>query len=88
MNALIKITCWLTLWVDLCLVFGVLFTHQSADQSHSTSALMAIGTTKVSSLAGGSPFILSIAAWTAFLAIAALRANRRIETQRPEDNGG
>ncbi|MBW8780381.1 MAG: hypothetical protein JF599_00625 [Verrucomicrobia bacterium] len=72
MHLVSKTVCWLTLWVDACLLLGVLFTH--TDATHSVSASMAFGAFTVSSLdRGGSFFILAIAAWTAVLAIFALR---------------
>jgi hypothetical protein len=68
-----RLVCWLTLWVDVCLIAGVIFTERSA--GHRISAEISFGA-KVSSFdKGGSIFILVIAVWTAFLAICALRSD-------------
>jgi hypothetical protein len=63
----------LTLWCDLNLMLGILFTGQYGNAK--ISAVMTIGGFSVDSNSyGGAPFITFISIWTAALAICCLLA--------------
>ena len=67
---------WLTLWVDLCLMLGVLFTGSYGNVK--MVAQITIGSCSVDSHThDGAAFIMVIAIWTALLAIGGLLGLRK-----------
>jgi hypothetical protein len=71
MKTIAAILIWLTLWCDLCLIVGVIFTGTYG------SAVINIGSFSVDSKThGGASFIVFIAMWTGALAICGLLKSR------------
>ncbi|MGB8353264.1 MAG: hypothetical protein WCD79_05200 [Chthoniobacteraceae bacterium] len=78
MKILSLIIIWLTLWVDLCLIAGVIFTGVIG-----VAALIKIGEFSIDSKSQGSAsLIVFIVILTAALAISGLHAQRKARIQK------
>lgn len=75
MRMIAYLICWSTLWVDVCLFFGVLFAGKFG--SGSLSAVINFGLPISSENPAGSRTIVILATWTGVLAIGCLYALAR-----------
>lgn len=72
MKTLALLLMWVTLWMDFCLVLGVVFTHEHGQAK--IAAVISLGDYSIDSTHGGASMILFISVWTAALAALGLRA--------------
>jgi hypothetical protein len=83
MKIMARILMWLTLWCDLCLIQGVMFTGNYGKAK--IAAVISVGNFSVDSHShGGAVFIVFISIWTAVLAICGLLAFWKAELQKNE----
>jgi hypothetical protein len=77
MRILATLLIWSTIWVDFCLVLGVIFTSDHGGVK--MAAVINIGSHSISSASpGGASMILFISIWTALLACCGLWALAKI----------